>query len=158
MVPTPGSKADRRPHEHEKRNPGYQRRSVSRWGYPIAPPLPVRGWQAAGPRRAAAGGLARGAGAQRNPPPATRGSVVASRGMAESRSRRRRSSLGAEAWGWHGENIGKRLCLGWRLPLTTGNQGLDALADAIAERVIARMEAASAPAYINAREVARRLN
>lgn len=42
--------------------------------------------------------------------------------------------------------------------MTTGNQGLDALADAIAERVIARMEAASAPAYINAREVARRLN
>jgi excisionase family DNA binding protein len=42
--------------------------------------------------------------------------------------------------------------------LTTGNQGLDALADAIAERVIARMEAASAPAYVSAKEVARRLN
>jgi excisionase family DNA binding protein len=42
--------------------------------------------------------------------------------------------------------------------LTTGNQGLDALADAIAERVLARMEAASAPTYISAQEVARRLN
>lgn len=41
---------------------------------------------------------------------------------------------------------------------TTGNTGLDALADAIADRVIARLEASKAPAYLSAREVARRLS
>jgi hypothetical protein len=33
---------------------------------------------------------------------------------------------------------------------TTGNAGLDALADAIAERIIARMEAAQEPVSIRA--------
>lgn len=41
---------------------------------------------------------------------------------------------------------------------TTGNTGLDALADAIADRVFARLEARDAPAYLSAREVARRLS
>jgi predicted DNA-binding transcriptional regulator AlpA len=40
---------------------------------------------------------------------------------------------------------------------TTGNAGLDALADSIADRVIARMAEREAPQYIGAREVARRL-
>ncbi len=43
------------------------------------------------------------------------------------------------------------------MPLpTTGNAGLDALADAIADRIIARMEAREAP-FLEAKEVARRL-
>lgn len=40
---------------------------------------------------------------------------------------------------------------------TTGNAGLDALADAIAERVIARLRADREPEYIDAREAARRM-
>jgi helix-turn-helix protein len=39
----------------------------------------------------------------------------------------------------------------------TGNLGLDALADAIAERVVDKIQAAQQPTYINAKEVARRL-
>lgn len=40
---------------------------------------------------------------------------------------------------------------------TTGNTGLDALADAIAQRVIAQIRADREPAYIDARECARRM-
>lgn len=40
---------------------------------------------------------------------------------------------------------------------TSGNMGLDALADAIAERVCARLKADNEPVYIDAKEVARRL-
>ena len=40
---------------------------------------------------------------------------------------------------------------------TSGNSGLDALADAIAARVVAKIQAAQEPAYIGAKEIARRL-
>ena len=39
----------------------------------------------------------------------------------------------------------------------TGNAGLDALADAIAERVLDRINADQQPLYISAKELARRL-
>ena len=39
----------------------------------------------------------------------------------------------------------------------TGNSGLDALADAIAERVVDKIKADQQPTYINAKEVAQRL-
>ena len=39
----------------------------------------------------------------------------------------------------------------------TGDSGLDALADAIAERVLDRIRADQQPTYIDAKEVARRL-
>jgi excisionase family DNA binding protein len=40
---------------------------------------------------------------------------------------------------------------------TTGNSGLDALADAIAERVVEKIKADQEPTYISAKEVARRM-
>jgi len=40
---------------------------------------------------------------------------------------------------------------------TTGNAGLDAFADAIADRVMERIRAAQEPAFIDARECGRRL-